>query len=193
MSELSPQAGMVDNPDELFDLVDEQDTVIGVVRRGDAHRDKSLIHRSVQILVIDRAGRALLQLRSVHKDLFPGYYCASASGHVASGETYDDTARREIIEELGVAPPLRGLGAGIVRSDYETEMTALYIARHDGPFRFHPGETDGGRFFTLDELRATRAWLPMTPALVAALDEIERRLASGEDLLAPEADTEADA
>jgi isopentenyldiphosphate isomerase len=183
---------MVDNPDELFDLIDESDTVIGVVRRGDAHRDPALIHRSVQILVVDRAGRILLQLRSAQKDLFPGYYCASASGHVTSGETYDDTARREIVEELGVAPPLRGLGVTIVRSPLETEMTALYMARHDGPFQFHPGETDGGRFFTIEELRVTQAWLPMTPALIAALDEVERRLATGEDLLVPEADLEAD-
>jgi isopentenyldiphosphate isomerase len=184
---------MVDNPNELFDLVDERDTVIGVVRRGDAHRDPALIHRSVQIMVVDRAGRILLQLRSAHKDLFPGYYCASASGHVTSGETYDDTAQREIAEELGVAPPLRGLGIAIVRSPYETEMTALYIARHNGPFRFHPGETDGGRFFTIDELRVTRAWLPMTPALIAALDEVERRLAAGEDLLASDTDIETEA
>jgi isopentenyldiphosphate isomerase len=175
-----------DNPDELFDLVDERDCVIGTVRRGDAHRDPSLIHRSVQILVTDGDGRILLQLRSARKDLFPGYYCASASGHVTAGETYDVTASREIMEELGVAPPLRGLGLTLVRSDYETEMTALYLARHDGPFQFHPTETDGGRFFSLGELRATRGWLPMTPALLAALDELERLLASGDLALPPE-------
>lgn len=177
----------VDNPDELFDLVDVRDTVIGTVRRGDAHRDPSLIHRSVQILVMDGAGRVLLQLRSARKDLFPNYYCASASGHVIAGETYDATASREIVEELGVAPPLRGLGVTIVRSEVETEMTALYTARHDGPFAFHPTETDGGRWFTIEELRATRDWLPMTPALLAALDEFERRLVSGDITIPPDA------
>lgn len=169
-----------DNPDELFDLVDERDMVIGTVRRGVAHSDPSLIHRSVQVLVLDAADRILLQLRSARKDLFPGYYCASASGHVMAGESYDATASREIVEELGVAPPLRGLGVTMVRSVYESELTALYIARHDGPFQFHPTETDGGRFFTLEELRATREWLPMTPALLAALDMFERALAAGE-------------
>ncbi len=177
--------GSTDNPDELFDLVDERDVVIGTVRRGDAHRDPSLIHRSVQTLVLDSAGRILLQLRSARKDLFPGYYCASASGHVIAGEDYDATANREIIEELGVAPPLRGLGVTLVLSAYETEMTALYIAHHDGPFEFHPTETDGGRFFTLEELRMTRDWLPMTPALLAALDAFERLLAAGELSLPP--------
>ncbi len=181
MTAVRPDGGATgDNPDELFDLVDERDQIIGTVRRGDAHRDPSLIHRSVQILVQDGDGRILLQLRSARKDLFPGYYCASASGHVMSGETYDATASREIVEELGVAPPLRGLGVTLVRSVYETEMTALYLACHDGPFQFHPTETDGGRFFTLGELRATREWLPMTPALITALDELERLLEAGE-------------
>jgi isopentenyldiphosphate isomerase len=175
-----------DNPDELFDLVDERDVVIGTVRRGDAHRDPSLIHRSVQILVFDDAGRVLLQLRSARKDLFPGYYCASASGHVAAGERYDASASRETMEELGIAPELRTLGVMLVRSAYETEMTALYTARSEGPFRFHPTETDGGRFFTPRELRATREWLPMTPALLAALDELERRQAWGETASSPE-------
>lgn len=177
-----------DNPDELFDRVDERDQVIGTVRRGDAHHDPTLIHRSVQILVLDQRRRILLQLRSARKDLFPGYYCASASGHVMAGETYDETASREIVEELGVAPPLRRVGRVLVRSVYETEMTALYLARHDGPFQFHPTETDGGRWFSLGDLRAARGALEMTPALVAALDAFERLLAAGDvTIVAPDA------
>src|SRR5579885_888880 len=123
----------LDNPNELFDLVDRDDLVIGQVRRGDAHRNPALIHRSVQILVFDSAGRVLLQRRSQAKDLFPGYYCASASGHVASGEDYITTAQREIAEELGVAPELTFVGNALVRSEPETELTALFVARCDGP------------------------------------------------------------
>ncbi|HEX8730844.1 MAG TPA: NUDIX domain-containing protein [Ktedonobacterales bacterium] len=168
-----------DNPDELFDLVDERDTVIGVVRRGEAHRNPALIHRSAQTLVFDGAGRALLQLRSARKDLYPGYYCASASGHVIAGDTYEATARRELEEELGVSAALTELGVRLVRSQLETEMTALFVARCDGPFRFNRIETDGGAFFTWDALLAARVRLPMTPALVTALDEVERRRAAG--------------
>ncbi|HEX9037182.1 MAG TPA: NUDIX domain-containing protein [Ktedonobacterales bacterium] len=169
----------VDNPDELFDRVNERDQVIGTIRRGDAHRNPRLIHRSVQVFVLDNAGRLLLQLRSARKDLFPGYYCASASGHVISGDTYDETARRELEEELGASAPLRPLGVTLVRSEQETEMTALYLVWHDGPFTFHPTETDGGRWFTLEELRAARGAILMTPALIAGLDAFERLLAEG--------------
>jgi isopentenyldiphosphate isomerase len=165
-----------DDPDEVFDLVDLEDRVIGTVRRGDAHRNPALVHRSVQILVFASDGRVLLQRRSPAKDLFPGYYCASASGHVASGEDYAATAMREIVEELGVSPALRYVGKALVRSRPETELTALFLARCDGPFQFSPTETQGGAFFTLDELRGRRrdASLPLTPAAEVALDEIDR-------------------
>lgn len=165
-----------DSPDELFDLVDLDDHVIGVVRRGDAHRNPALIHRSVQILIFSSDGRLLLQKRSARKDLFPGYYCASASGHVDAGEDYARTAIREAWEELGIALQLIPLAKTLVRSEQETEITALYISINDGPFTFHPGETDGGVFMTLGEIRRRRdaGTLPMTPALLAALDELER-------------------
>ncbi|HEX8998056.1 MAG TPA: NUDIX domain-containing protein [Ktedonobacterales bacterium] len=169
-----------DNPDEIFDLVDENDDVIGTVRRGDAHQNPSLLHRSVQVVVLDSAGRLLLQLRSQRKDLFPGYYCASASGHVISGEDYETTARRELVEELGVSIAPVFLGKALVRSAFETEITALYVARSDGPFQFDPVETDGGAFFSWDELMSARERLPMTPALLAALDELGRLIDAGE-------------
>jgi len=170
-----------DDPDEVFDLVDLDDRVIGCVRRGDAHRDPSLVHRSVQVVVFTSDGRILLQRRAATKDLFPGYLCASASGHVMAGDDYDQTARRELIEELGVAPALRYLDKALVYSAMETEITALFIARCDGPFAFSPTETDGGVFLALDDALALRSDLEaqITPALWVALDEIARRVADG--------------
>lgn len=179
----SPPAGQpshtTDNPDERFDLVDAQDNVIGQTRRGDAHRNPALLHRSVQILVFDSAGRLLLQRRSQRKDLFPGYFCASASGHVIAGDNYLTTAQRELAEELGITAALTPLGKALVRSDVETEMTALFLAHSDGPFHFDPVETAGGELLPWDEALAARATLPMTPALLVALDAMERLLASG--------------
>jgi len=127
-------------------------------------------------MVFDSSGRVLLQRRSHAKDLFPGYYCASASGHVASGEDYAETAMRETEEELGRMLMLAYIGKEVVRSIYETEMTALFLGQSDGPFSFHPVETAGGEFMELSDLERHRSEddLPMTPALVAALDAIFR-------------------
>lgn len=160
-----------DDPNELFDLVDEQDRVIGLVRRGDAHRDPSLVHRSVQILVFTSDGRLVLQKRSPVKDLFPGYYCASACGHVASGEDYEPCAVRELREELGIHARLTTLGKALVRSAQETEITTVFAAKSDGPYKFDPSETEGGTILALGQIaRAAEVGdLRLTPACRAAL------------------------
>jgi isopentenyldiphosphate isomerase len=170
-----------DDPDEVFDRVDQDDHVIGRVRRGEAHHDPNVIHRSVQVIVCTSDGRVLLQRRAASKDLFPGYLCASASGHVMAGDSYAETARRELIEELGVEPALLFLDKTLVRSEMETEFTALFIARCDGPFTFSPIETDGGVLVALDDALALRSdpKAEITPALRVALDEIARREADG--------------
>ena len=175
-----PSAGhsVLDDPDELFDLVDLGDNVIGTVRRGEAHRNPALIHRSVQILLFASDGRVLLQRRSSSKDLYPDYYCASASGHVASGEAYAATAERELAEELGISAPLTYLAKVLVQSEPETEISALYVAQSDGPYHFHPTETDGGLLIAWDEAQTglTTGSLPMTPALRVALDQLANQL-----------------
>ncbi|HEY1391171.1 MAG TPA: NUDIX domain-containing protein [Ktedonobacterales bacterium] len=164
----------LDDPNEIFDLVDLDDQVIGRVLRGEAHRNPALIHRSVQVLVFTHDGRLLLQRRSASKDLFPGYYCASASGHVASGEDYATTAERELAEELGISAPLTYISKALVQSEPETELTALFATVSDGPYRFHPTETEGGKLFAVDDVwgGVVRGDLLVTPALRVAMEEL---------------------
>ena len=99
------------------------------------------------------------------------------------------TAQRELIEELGVNPAILYLDKALVRSEMETEITALFIARCDGPFAFSPTETDGGDFLPLDDALALRSdpEARITPALRVALDEIARRKADGRLRVALEA------
>lgn len=97
---ISP-AGVAQSPDELFDVVDGNDRVIGQATRAEVHR-KKLFHRAVHILVFDACGNFVLQKRSLAKDSCPGLFSTSCAGHVDAGETYDAAAARELGEELGV-------------------------------------------------------------------------------------------
>src|SRR5271170_3191443 len=96
-------------PEEIFDVVDERDEVVGQAPRREVHA-RGLLHRAVHVLVFASDGRVFLQKRSLTKDTFPGAWDSSASGHVDSGEDYDACAVRELREELGLivpAPPRR--------------------------------------------------------------------------------------
>lgn len=87
--------------DELLTLVDLKDRVVGTVKRSLAKNDKTKIIRIVSISVFNELGETLIQKRSSNKS-HSGKWENAASGHVATGENPDDTAKREIFEELGI-------------------------------------------------------------------------------------------
>ncbi len=158
---------MKDNQQELFVVVDKNDNILGYRSRYDCHHDTSLIHRVTDIAIFNDQGEILMQKRSLQKDLFPGFYTLSASGHVSKGEEYSDAAKRELSEELGVINvELTLAGTVIVESDYETEMAAVFTGNHNGPFTFPKDEVEFVQFFSPDEVKK----IPnLTPVAVSCL------------------------
>lgn len=140
--------------DEWFDIVDENDRIIGRATRSDCHGNPSLVHRVAHVLVVDGAGRILLQKRSMNKDIQPGRWDTSVGGHLDAGEDYRDAAIREMREELGIADvPLEFLYFSRIRNDLESENVATFLTRYDGEIQFDPYEIDRVRFFCADEIR----------------------------------------
>lgn len=145
---------ITDNQNELFDIVDENDQVIGQARRGEVHGNKSLIHRSIGVIILNEKGEAFLQQRSSTKDTDPLKWTISVSGHVDSGKTYEKTAVRELEEELGIDVPFVPFVKFLYRGDQETEISQLYKAVSNGPFFINKEEIIEGNFFTQEELQS---------------------------------------
>jgi isopentenyl-diphosphate delta-isomerase type 1 len=151
---------MAQNPNEIFDVVNERDEVVGQATRREVHA-RGLLHRAVHVLVFDRAGRMFLQKRSMKKDMSPGLWDSSCSGHLDSGEDYDHAAARELGEEIGVhgAKPERWFRIEACEETAQ-EFCWIYRLRHEGPFVLHPEEIDSGEWIAPAELTraiATRA------------------------------------
>ena len=136
---------------EIFDVVDEQDNVVGQLSRHEVHRQK-LLHRAVHVFVFNSRGEVFLQRRSKWKDSHPLRWDSSAAGHVNAGHTYDETAPREVEEELGVSAPVEFLWNIAPGAPTGWEHVRLYRAQHDGPFKLNPAELDGGGFFTIEQV-----------------------------------------
>ncbi|MBI3881121.1 MAG: NUDIX domain-containing protein [Verrucomicrobia bacterium] len=137
------------NLDELFDVVDEQDRVIGRQPRREVHR-LGLRHRAIHVLVFNARGEVYLQKRSMTKDTFPGAWDSSCSGHVDAGEDYDATTVRELREEIGLvvaAAPAR-LFRIAACDDTGQEFVWVYRLAHEGPMQPNPAEVERGEWFT---------------------------------------------
>jgi isopentenyl-diphosphate delta-isomerase type 1 len=134
--------------EEIFDVVDESDRVIGQAPRAEVHRS-GLRHRAVHVLVFDRQGRIFLQKRSMKKDCSPGTWDSSSSGHLDRGEEYDACAIREVHEEIGVRlkePPTRLFKLEASPATGQ-EFCWVYRTENEGPFTLHPDEIERGEWF----------------------------------------------
>ncbi len=112
-------------PEELLDLVDRHDRVIGTVRKRETERDPALIHREVAIL-IHRDRQLLWQQRSAAKTVMPLSWDLACAGHVGSGDQPFAAAHRELREELGLDIELQQLERRLVRQPTETYFAYIY-------------------------------------------------------------------
>src|SRR5688572_13370220 len=134
--------------EEIFDVVNERDEVIGRNARSEVHR-LGLRHRAVHVLVYNSKGEIFLQKRSMTKDTFPGAWDSSAAGHLDCGEDYDACAVREMREELGILAQCSPKRLFRIEACEETGMEHVWIYRYecDGPFTLHPEEIECGEWF----------------------------------------------
>jgi 16S rRNA (adenine1518-N6/adenine1519-N6)-dimethyltransferase len=165
--------------DEIFDVVDELDRVIGSAPRSEVHR-RNLRHRAVHVLLFNSRAELFVQKRSAAKDTFPGCFDSSASGHLNSGEDYDICARRETQEELGLVVPVGRLSRHFkVESCEQTgwEFVWAYSVVTDQSPRINLDELELGEFWTSEHTRSLLVTQPQrfAPGFVLVFNEFDNR------------------
>lgn len=152
-------------PEEMFDVVDQQDRVLYQAPRSEVHA-KHWLHRASHIFVFNSRGELLVHRRSATKDECPLMYTSSASGHLAAGEDYETAAVRELEEELGLKSPIQFLVIIPANgADTSFEHSGLFQTVTDDEPTFDPGEIESGEFLPLAEIqrRVTTTPLEFTP------------------------------
>ena len=153
-------AAVAQRGQELFDVVDESDRVIDTLPRDEVHA-RDLRHRAIHVMLFNTRGEVFLQKRSIWKDRNPGLWDSSTAGHVDAGETYEQAARRELREEIGIEvgelEEIDTLGCG---PETGWEFLRVHRGRHDGPFSFASLEVEGGAFLPVAQVRE---WLEKRP------------------------------
>ena len=155
---------MKDNENERFPIVDEEGTVIGQATRGECHSGSHLLHPVVHLHVFNAKGEVYLQKRPEWKDIQPGKWDTAVGGHIDYGETPEDALHREVGEELGItAFTPEFVGKYVFESKRESELVYVNRTIYDGPIQPSAEELDGGRFWSMSEIRETIGQGVLTP------------------------------
>lgn len=145
---------MKDNQNELFPIVDEVGRVIGSATRGECHSGSKLLHPVVHLHVFNSAGDVYLQKRPEWKDIQPGKWDTAVGGHIDYGEMPEDALRREVREELGITDfKPEFVAIYVFESNRERELVYVHRTSYDGPICPSNEELDGGRFWSIQEIR----------------------------------------
>ena len=134
--------------DELIDVIDENDSITGQELKSIVH-EKGLRHRVCAILLQNDQGEYMLPTASDQKVEAGGLFHSSA-GHVTAGQTYEESAARELWEETQVKvtkkPEL--LGYFWLKKDYPTRKEREYFA----VFKVHYTKSMGGIVFNQEQV-----------------------------------------
>jgi isopentenyldiphosphate isomerase len=140
--------------EEILEVIDISGRVIGTARRSALHRDPSLIHRVVHVLVFDRKRNLLLQKRSMNKDVAPGMWDTSVGGHVNIGEDIRSAAFREMKEELGIEGcDVTHLYHYLFTNHREAELVNTFSCVYSGDILFNGEEIDEVRYWDMRSIR----------------------------------------
>jgi isopentenyldiphosphate isomerase len=139
---------------EILDIVNGEDRVIGKAPKDEIYK-KLLTHRITHVLVFDDSGRMALQLRSKNVSFCPLHWCTSSGGHVLSGESYEQSASREMQEEIGIKAALSFMAKDLYtyRERNLSKFLVTFKSSHNGPFNPDPKEVDAVKFFSLGQIQ----------------------------------------
>lgn len=165
----------MDSSREIVQIVDRDNQETDQIPRK-IMREKKLIHRATYILVFNDQKQLFIQKRTMCKDVYPGYWDIAAGGVVLAGESYHESAVRELQEELGVSGVEFEERFDFFHDTADNRVWGrIYTCQHNGPFTLQKEEIDEGRFLTIQEIFSLHEKSPVTPDGIPILQLLEKQ------------------
>lgn len=168
-----PESNPMYNPGEEIIQIVDRDNLETVALSRRIMREQGLIHRASYILVFNDQEELFLQKRTATKDLYPSCWDVAAGGVVLAGESYEESAERELAEELGVA----GVFFTPLFDQYFEEEDnrvwgRIFSCVHNGPFQLQKEEVASGCFMSVADIFELSKKEKFTPDGIAILHKV---------------------
>ena len=166
------------NQDMLVDVVNGNDTPVGIIARKDVFREHVNFRVVHELIFNSRAELLIQKLASTHPR-HPGYWGSSVAGYLFAGESYQAAANRRLTQELGVAGLSMDFVGKISMGDEGCrKFIAIFTAIHDGPFDFNRDCIEQLEFLSIQQIHAAErsGMLLFTPTFLRVLAFYESRI-----------------
>ena len=137
-------------------LVSEQDEVLGVMEKMQAHQE-GILHRAFSVFLFNEAGEMLLQKRAAGKYHSPNQWTNAVCSHPRRDESYLEGANRRMSEELGIDAELREKFHFIYKADvgqdlWEHELDHVFTGSFSGDVHLNKDEVAEIRYISMEDL-----------------------------------------
>ena len=147
--------------DEQVMIVDRENRPVGVAPRWEM-RAGGLPHRATYILIFNAAGELHVQRRTMTKDVYPGYLDPAAGGVVLAGASYEESAERELAEEMGIRGVPLAAGFDFWFDEAPVRVWGrVFVCGYDGPLVLQEEEVADVCFLPPEGVLASAE--PVTP------------------------------
>ena len=141
---------------ELLDIVDEYGNKTGEVMERDKVHELNLLHWEISVFLINEKKEVLLQKRAATKKMNPNMW-GSCAGHVDSGEGIEETALRELEEEIGIKFSIDDLHVleemQVTKKEINSHLTRVYYIYYNGnDFKIQTEELSEVKWFNIDDI-----------------------------------------
>ena len=151
-----------------LDVVDKNGRILETLPSQEIH-ERDLLHRSVHILVFNKAGEVYVRERSEKLELYPGVWTSSVGDHVFHGETVEAGASRALRDFLGLETPMVFVGQSHVHDAVENELMSVFRTRSETIPYLNPEHSETGLFLSLTRVQALILEGKTTPHLANAV------------------------
>ena len=153
----------MNSKDEIVAIVDENNDIIDSLPRS-VMRAQNLPHRACYILVFNSLHKIFVQKRTQSKDVYPGYYDIATGGVVLAGETYEESAKRELAEEIGAKNiPLLKHFDFFHQDSHCRVWGRVFSCIYDGKIVLQKEEVESGDYYTIEEIMKLKDIKSFTP------------------------------